>query len=221
MTEKIISAVKSAREGAKKRKFSQSIDLSINFKNLDLKKPESKIKGEVVLPHSARKLKICIIAEALVPQVNRLNDESVILIKKDELAAGFTKKAAKKLAGSCDFFLAEAPALMPLVGRNLGQVLGPRNKMPKPVPATLSDIKPLVERTKNTVKFAVKDSAVISCIVGNETMEDGHVAKNIETVLRAVEALLPKGKDQIRSAYVKLTMGKPVKIDLLETSQKK
>lgn len=221
MTEKIISAVKSAKEGAKKRKFSQSIDLSINFKNLDLKKPESKIKGEVVLPHSARKLKICIIAEALVPQVNRLNDESVILIKKDELAAGFTKKAAKKLAASCDFFLAEAPALMPLVGRNLGQVLGPRNKMPKPVPATLSDIKPLVERTKNTVKFAVKDSAVINCIVGNETMADEHVAKNIETVLRAVEGLLPKGKDQVRSAYVKLTMGKPVKIDLLETSQKK
>ncbi|MFZ3077150.1 MAG: 50S ribosomal protein L1 [Candidatus Aenigmatarchaeota archaeon] len=221
MTEKIISAVKSAKEGAKKRKFSQSIDLSINFKNLDLKKPESKIKGEVVLPHSARKLKICIIADSLVPQVNRLADESVILIKKDELVSGFSKKAAKKLAASCDFFLAEAPGLMPLVGRNLGQVLGPRNKMPKPVPATLSDIKPLVERTKNTVKFAVKDSAVISCIVGNETMADEHVAKNIETVLRAVEALLPKGKDQVRSAYVKLTMGKPAKIDLVEASQKK
>ncbi len=221
MTEKIISAVKSAKEGAKKRKFSQSIDLSINFKNLDLKKPESKIKGEVVLPHSARKAKICIIADSLVPQVNRLADESVILMKKDELASGFSKKAAKKLAGQCDFFLAEAPALMPLVGRNLGQVLGPRNKMPKPVPATLSDIKPLVERTKNTVKFAVKDSAAISCIVGNETMADEQVAKNIETVLHAVEGLLPKGKDQVRSAYVKLTMGKPAKIDLTETNAKK
>ncbi len=219
MTEKIISAVKSAKESATKRKFSQSIDLSINFKNLDLKKPESKIKGEVVLPHSARKPKVCIIAEALVPQVSKLNDENVTLLRKDDLNS-YTKKAAKKLAGGCDFFLAEAP-LMPLVGKNLGQVLGPRNKMPKPLQPTLSDIKPLIERTKNTVKFAVKDSAAIGCIVGNEGMKDEEVAKNIEAVLHAVEGLLPKGKDQIRNAYVKLTMGKPVKIDLIETNQKK
>ncbi len=219
MTEKIVSAIKSARGNAKKRKFSQSIDLAINFKNLDLKKPENKIKGEVVLPHPARKPKICIIADSLVPQVNRIADESVVLVRKEEIS-GFTKKTAKKLAAKCDFFLAEAPALMPLVGRYLGQVLGPRNKMPKPVPATLSDIKPLVERTKSTAKFAVKDSAAIGCIVGNETMEDEHVAKNIETVLHAVEGLLPKGKDQIKNAYVKLTMGKPVKIDLVENTKK-
>ena len=40
---------------------------------------------------------------------------------------------AKRLANRFDFFLSEVPH-MGLIGRHLGVVLGPRGKMPRPVP---------------------------------------------------------------------------------------
>lgn len=209
---KFISALQELRKNSKKRNFSQSVDLIIALKGLDLKKPENKIKGEVLLPINPRKQKIGIFADSLIPQVKKLENENVIMVRKEEIEEyGRNKKRAKKLAKECKSFLAEAP-LMTLVGKYLGQFLAPRGKMPKPIPPNVIDIKPLIERAENTVSFSLKDSPVISCIVGKEDMKDEDIAKNIDAVLKTVEPLLPKGKEQIKNIYLKLTMGKPVKV---------
>ena len=60
---------------------------------------------------------------------------------------------------------------MPFVGRFLGPVLGPRKKMPKPVPASAKP-EPLIERLKNTAKVRIKDQPVIQAIVGTQEMDD-------------------------------------------------
>ncbi len=209
MKDKILEAIKKARE-SEKRNFKQSFDLSINLKNIDLKKPENKIKTEIVLPNGLGKhVKIGFIADTLLPQVKDL--ENVIVIRRDQLEFyGKNKKETKRLARECHAFISEAP-LMPLVGKNLGQVLAVRNKMPKPVPPT-ANVKPLIETASNTIKLFVKDSPVLHCIVGNEAMHDEKIAENIDVVIKAVLVALPKGKEQIKNAYVKLTMGKPVKV---------
>jgi len=211
--EKLIKAIKAAREGSKKRNFKQSFDIAINLKNTDVKKPEGKIKAEVALPHLAgRAGKIGFFADALIPQAKKY-PEDILLIRKEELEAyGRDKKAAKAVASSCTTFLAEAP-LMPMVGKWMGQVLATRGKMPKPVPPTIPDIKPLIERTKLSVKLAVKDSPAMHCRVGDEGMPDEKVAENCAAVLAAVEAALPKGREQIKNVYIKLTMGKPAKLE--------
>ena len=207
--EKIIEAVKKARE-SKKRNFNQSFDLSVNLKSIDLKKPENKIKTEVVLPNGlGRPVKVGFIADTLIPQVKDL--ENVVLVRKDQLDFyGKNKKETKRLAEQCYSFVAEAP-LMPLVGKNLGQVLAVRNKMPKPVPPTVNVIG-LIETVSKTVRLAVKDSPVLHCIIGAEDMPDEKVAENIDAVIKVVLAALPKGKEQVKDAYVKLTMGKPAKV---------
>ncbi len=205
----IIDAVRQARNS--KRNFNQSFDLSIALKGLDMKKPESKIKGEVVLPFP-RNSKICIIADSLIPQIQKLNDPEVIMIRKDEIA-NYGKKEVKKLASECSAFLAEAP-LMTTVVKHMGQVLGPRGKLPKPIPPTIQDIRPIVNRAKCTVRYAVKDSPVINCFAGKEDMKDEDIAKNIEAILNSVSSALPKGRSNISKVFVKLTMGKPVKIEL-------
>ncbi len=212
MSEKTLAAIKKAREGAAKRNFKQSFDLSINLKNVDLKKPENKVKTEVSLPHPAVKpAKIGIFADMLIPKAKDLTD--IVLIKRDEIDSySKNKKGAKALANSCTGFIAEAP-LMPQVAKALGPFLAVRNKMPKPIPPTVVDLKPLVERTKNSVRLAVKDSPVINCRIGIEDMEDEKIADNIEAAINAVTAALPKGKEQIKNAFVKLTMGKSVKIE--------
>ncbi len=209
MEEKIIEAIKKVRESSKKRNFVQSFDLAINLKNLDLRKPENRIKGEVELPYQPKKRKIAVIADNLIPDLKKLNDPEIEILTKSDIE-GISKREAKKLAKKYDFFLAEAP-LMTTVGRFLGPALGPRNKMPKPLPPA-GNVKPIIESAKKTVRFAVKNNPVIHVLVGNENMKDEEVAKNIMTVYEKVKSLLPKGESQIKNAYVKLTMGKAVKI---------
>jgi large subunit ribosomal protein L1 len=211
---KIVESIKKARETAPKRNFKQTFDLAVNLKHMDLKKPENKIKTEVALPEgTGRKLKVGVIVDNLVPKAQKLG-ETVVLIRRDELdGLGRNKRAAKKMIGGCVSFLAEAP-LMPAIGKALGPILAPRGLMPKPVPPNVPDLKPLVDRAATTVRLAIKDSPVLHCAVGTEEMTDEKIADNISAVLKAVEAALPKGKEQMKGAMVKLTMGKPVKFEV-------
>ena len=214
MAEKLVEVIQKVRETSPKRGFKQSFDLAVNLKGLDLKKPENKIKTEVMLPAGVGKpRKVGIIADTMVPKANKLGD-SVIVIARSELEGlGRNKRAAKKMARECVAFLAEAP-LMPAIGKSLGPVLAPRGLMPKPVPPTLPDFKPLVDKATSTVRLALKDSPVLHCSVGTEGMPDEKIAENVSAVLKAIEAALPKGKEQIRTAVLKLTMGKPVKFEV-------
>ena len=206
----VVESVKTARENAKKRNFKQTFDLAINFKNLDIKKPENKIKAEILLPKGLNKeLTIGVFADVLIPQVRKLS--GIILIRKDELEGlKRDKKKMKAIANKCHSFLSEAP-LMPLVGKNLGPILAVRNKMPKPVPPTLPNIEPLVKRSRNTIRVGIKGSPALHCKVGTEEMSDEDIADNAIAVINTVKAALPKGVSQVKNANIRLTMGKPAK----------
>lgn len=206
--EKILEAIKKARD-TKKRNFKQSFVLTINLKNIDLKKPENRIKTEIKLPHIMEKeSKIGVFADNLLPQTKNL--ENVIVIRKDQIESyAKNKKAAKNLAAQCFSFLAEAP-LMPLIGKSLGQVLAPKNQMPMPIPPT-SDLKSIIEQRKNIIKIQLKESPTIHLTVGTENMEDDKIAENVDSIIKVVLASLPKGKESIKNYIVKLTMGKPIK----------
>ena len=54
MAENIDNAIKLLRQGTK-RNFSQAIDLVVNVKGIDYKKPENKFSKRVVLPHGPGK----------------------------------------------------------------------------------------------------------------------------------------------------------------------
>ena len=211
MNEKILQAIKQARD-TKKRNFKQTFALAINLRNLDLKKPENKIKAEIALPHGLGKIaKIGIIADVLIGQAKDL--DNVILIRKDELDDyGRNKKLVKKLANECRCFVAES-TLMPLIGKNLGQILAPRNMMPRPIPQN-ANLKQAVENSRSLIRVALKDSPVINTPVGTEDMADEKVAENMEKIITTVIELLPKGKENIKNFAVKLTMGKAVKFEM-------
>jgi large subunit ribosomal protein L1 len=209
--QKIIDAIKKARD-TDKRNFKQTFDLAINLKSIDLKNPENKIKTEIKLPHAVNDYKIGIVAENLLPQAKDL--ENILILKREQIEAyGKNKKEAKKLARSCDYFLAEAP-LMPLIGKFLGPILAPKNLMPTPIPPTTQNLKSIVDQKRNVIKVQLKDSPTIHLPVGKEDMKDEEVAENIDFIIKSVLASLPKGKEQIKNFIIKLTMGKPVKVML-------
>ena len=211
VNEKLIEVVKKIRD-TKKRNFKQSFDLAINLKNIDLKKPENRIKTEVILKNGLGKENIVgVIVDSLLPQTN--NIENIVLIKKDQLAGlGKNKKESKKIAKQCRYFLAEAP-LMPLVGKNLGPVLAPRNLMPLPIPPN-ANLGAMVNEKRNVLKIQLKEAPTIHVGVGTEDMDDQKIAENIDTVIKNVISKLPKGKEQIKNYVIKLTMGKPIKFKL-------
>ena len=210
MTQDVLEAVKKAKNESKPRNFTQSMDVIINVRDLDVKKPENRFNEEVALPNGRGKdVKIGVIADGeLIVQAKNAGVDLVIN-KEDLEALGKDRKAAKKAANSVDFFIAQAD-MMPLVGRFLGPVLGPRNKMPKPVPASIK-LDPLLERLQSTVKVGIKQQPSIQIIVGSQDMTNEEIAENIETVLTVLDRQLDKGRNQIKSMFIKTTMGPTVR----------
>ncbi len=203
---KIIEALKKAKEKSKKRNFSQTWDLIVNLKNIDLTKPENRFSGAIILPNKkGKKTEVCVIADSSINEVKKLG---VKYLTKDDLKK-IKKTEVKKLADQYDYFLGEV-TLMPQIGKILGPVLGPRGKMPKPFPPN-ANIKSMIESGEKTFNVNVK-IPIIQGAVGSEEMKEEEVAENIKTILNFIEGKLPKGKQQIKNIFVKLTMGAPVKV---------
>ncbi|WP_409199947.1 50S ribosomal protein L1 [Methanobrevibacter sp. DSM 116169] len=206
MTQDVIEAVKKAKEQSKPRNFTQSIDVIINIKDLDVQKPENRFDEEVTLPHGRGKdVRIGVIADGELTVQAKSAGVDLVITKENLEELGKERKEAKKAANSVDFFIAQAD-MMPLVGRFLGPVLGPRKKMPKPVPASIK-LDPLLERLKKTVKVGVKTQPSIQVIVGTQDMTDDEIAENVEAVLTILDRHLEKGRNQIKSMFIKTTMG--------------
>jgi len=209
----LIESVKEAKSRAEKKKFVQSIELIINLRDIDMKKPESKIQESVELPHAVGKQnKVCAIATGeLALRAKRAGADLVIERADLETLAG-DKKRQKKLADEYDYFIAEAP-LMPTVGRVLGAVLGPKGRMPTPI-APNANIADIIEKQRKTVQVRLRGQPILQCRIGTEDMPDEQIAENIETVIRRLEGKLKRGLKNVRSLVIKTAMGPPVKMKL-------
>ena len=191
MKQEILEAVKKAKEDAKPRNFTQSIDVVINIKDLDVKKPENRIDEEVFLPQGRGKdVRIAFIADGELALQAKNAGADLVITKSDLEELGKDRKEAKRMANQYNFFVAQAD-MMPLVGRFLGPVLGPRKKMPKPVPASAKP-DPIIDRLKNTVNVRIKNQPVIQALVGTQEMDDERIAENIETILGILDRNLEK-----------------------------
>lgn len=206
MTQVIEEAVKKVLEESKPRNFTQSIDVVITINDLDINKPENRLDEEVLLPNGRGKdVKIAFIAEGeLAYQAEQAGADLVINKEKLE-ELGKNRPEAKKLVNSYDFFVAQTD-LMPTVGRFLGPVLGPRKKMPKPIPASANP-ETILGRLRSTIKIRVKDQPIIQSIVGSEDMTEAQVAENIDAIMDVLDRNLEKGSKQIKAMYLKTTMG--------------
>ncbi|MEM2148069.1 MAG: 50S ribosomal protein L1 [Candidatus Bathyarchaeia archaeon] len=209
---KILEAVKEAKEKSEKKKFAQSVELILNLQEIDMKSPEGRLQENVELPYppTEKTNKICVFATGeLALKARKANADLVIERAELEGLAG-KKKELRKIADEYDFFIAETP-LMPLVGKILGATLGPRGKMPMPVPPT-ADIESLIKKYRKTVVVRMRNQPVIQCRVGTENMKEEELAENIQAILRVVEGKLKRGIKNIKSICIKTTMGAPVKI---------
>lgn len=216
------SALQKAKDISEKRNFKQSFDIIINLKGLDPKKPEHNVDAFITLPHQrGKKVKVCALVGAeLFEQAKGIFDNAVLSDTFDKYKE---KKEIKKLANGYDFFIAQAN-IMPKVATAFGRVFGPRAKMPNPragavVPPN-ANLKPVYEKFQRTVRATTKNAPLVQCGIGREDMNLAEVADNALIVYNSVLHALPNEKHNIKDVYIKLTMGKPVKIgETLKNSQ--
>ena len=207
----LLDAVKEAKTKSGQKKFNQTIELIIDIKEIDMKAPEGRIQQVVELPHvTAKPNKICVIASGELALKARRAQAELVIEKADLEGLAGKKKELRKLANNYDVFISETP-LMPSVGRIFGPALGPRGKLPVPVPPN-ADIASLIAKHRKTVVVKMRNQPIIQCSVGTEDMKDEELVANIQAVLRVLEGKLKRGFKNIKFAFIKTSMGEPVKI---------
>jgi large subunit ribosomal protein L1 len=202
--------VKSAREAAPKRNFKQSVELTLVLKDIDVKKGFN-FNEIVSLPHKpSQPATVCVVASGdMGTRAHRAGIDRVI--EPEELdRIGTNRREARKTSRAYNFFLSDT-ALMPTVGRSLGQFLGPKGKMPTPLPYG-APIEAIVDRFRNSVRVRTKNQLNISVKIGDESMDDDQLAANANTVISMLEKKLPQGEKNIRNVIVKFTMGKAARL---------
>jgi large subunit ribosomal protein L1 len=190
-----------------KRKFDQSIDLIINLRGIDLRKDN--ISTIINIQHPIKEKKIC-----------------GFLTKKSDLVRTITqpdfqkykeKNTLKKIVREFDFFIAHA-SLMPSVASTFGKALGPTGKMPSPQLGIIAKeddatIKLLLDKIAHSVKVKLKEPS-FKISIGKESMKDEQIIDNILAVYNGLVNALPTKRENVKSVLLKLTMGKPIKVEM-------
>ncbi|MBY9005564.1 MAG: 50S ribosomal protein L1 [Candidatus Lokiarchaeota archaeon] len=211
------------KEGKKprERKFDESIDLIMNLKDIDLKDPKQRIDKELILPNPVSisdKTQVCVIAsgdvllQAKNMKIDTMSKEDIEQLNTRE------KKEKKKFVNKYNFFIVE-DKLMPTIARYLARFLGPRGKMPKPFPAgygivsSVEDLENSVERYKKIVKLQIKKAPILQVKVGKKSMNREELLANIKAIIDYIVDQMAHKYNNIRSMFIKTTMGKPIKVD--------
>lgn len=205
---KLSDALTRVLEEKGKRKFTQAVELIINMRGIDFSKSENRLNLDVVLPKGkgGKEPKIGVIAEEAIANEARKAGAD-LLIAPNEIPSYAEKSKLKDIAKN--YVLLTQPNLMAQVAKNLGQYLGPRGKLPKPI---VGNVVQLMERSKKSVRIASKGKylPVAQALVGTEVMSADDLSENIDTVYEAVKGKVSEGN--IKSVYLKLTMSKPVRV---------
>src|SRR3989339_211311 len=202
--------MKKLQAESKKRNFVESVELAVNLKDIDLSNPKNRIQEEIMLPKGrGRQVKVGVFGSSEMAM--KAKGVADVVIQPEEIEEIAKDKAkAKKFARANDFFVAEAP-LMPTIGKRLGIILAPRGKMPKPIPPG-SDPKAAIDKLKVSVSVRTRDKKNFHLAIGTNSMSPEDLAENLDAVIKRLTTRLERGKMNIRSAYVKTTMGPSFKV---------
>ena len=203
-----------SKKGQKQRKFKQSVELIMVFRDIDVKKGFA-INETVQLPKTlSQPASVCVVASGDLGLKAKSANADRIVDGTEVNKIGANKRESRKLINGFDFFLSDT-SLMATVGKTLGQFMGPRGKMPTPVPFN-APIDSILERFRSSIRVRLRNSLSLACKIGDETMSDEDLTANANAVISLVEKKLPSGDKNIKKIMIKTSMGKLVKQPLIE-----
>jgi len=206
----LVELVKKALKGSKQREFLESVELAVNLIDIDLSDPKNRIQEDIILPKGRGKpIKVGLFGSS--EMAGKAKDVADIIIRPEQLEElASNKSKAKKTLADYDFFVAEAP-LMPTIGKKLGVILGTTGRMPRPIPPG-SDPSNIIKNLKNSVRVRTKDKKTFHVPIGTKDMSPEDIAENLDVVLKRIITRLERGKNSVKSAYLKSTMGPSQKV---------
>lgn len=210
----IVAALTQLRKTAEPRKFKQTIDLTINFKNVDFKKAENQVDVDVMLPHPVGKGDGKVLLFVRDKEFARDAVKWVDRIVMEDEIKGISKKQLNELMNEYVGFLAEGPVML-TVGKYLGQTLAPKNKMPRAVTTDLKQVQATVQRLKSVVKVSNRKGKFMPLVhisVGKEEMTDDDIAENAFAIYQSVLPAIGGKEQNVKSVLIKMTMSAPVKV---------
>ena len=193
----------------KPRKFVETIELQIGLKNYDPQK-DKRFNGTVSLPVIPRpKLKMCILGDAKHCEEatgNGIDSMDVEALKK----LNKNKKLIKKLAKKYNHFLASESVI-----KQIPRLLGPGLNKAGKFPTLCTHNEPLenkVNGIRSQVKFQLKKVLCLAVAVANVEQTEREIFVNVQTSVNFLVSLLKKNWQNVKSLYIKSTMGPPFRL---------
>ncbi|GAM27381.1 hypothetical protein SAMD00019534_105560, partial [Acytostelium subglobosum LB1] len=199
----VVTLLAQAKEA--ERGFTETVELQVNLKNYDTKK-DKRFSGQIKLATITKpKMSVCILGDQQhCDEAAKIGAEfmDVEALKKIGIK---NKKGIKKLSKKYDAFLASETVL-----RQIPKLLGPGlNKVGK-FPTLLThadDMASKINEVKCTVKFQLKKVLCLAVAVGHVNLTEREIATNIIQSINFLISLLKKGWQNIKTLYVKSSMG--------------
>ncbi|OLY79612.1 60S ribosomal protein L1-B [Smittium mucronatum] len=193
----------------KKRRFTETVELQIGLKNYDPQR-DKRFSGTVKLPYIPRpQMSVAILADAHDADKAKLAGIPVHT-NEDLKKLNKNKKLVKKLAASADAFLA-SESLIKLIPRLLGPGLHKAGKFPTPV-THADDLEAKANEIRSTVKFQLKKVLCLAVAIGNVKMPEDEILSNIMLAVNFLVSLLKKRWQNVKSLYIKSSMGPPQRL---------
>jgi len=207
LNESVVEVLKKSEE--KGRKFRETVELQIALKNYDPQK-DKRFSGTVRLRHIPRpKMRVCVLGDQ--KHCDEATAEKIPFMTQDDLKKlNKEKKAIKKLAKSYDAFIA-SDALIKQIPRILGPGLNKAGKFPSVVTHN-EKLGDKVDEIRATVKFQMKKVLCLSVAIGHVGMSQEELVSNISLGVNFLVSLLKKNWQNVRSLYIKSSMGPPQRI---------
>jgi large subunit ribosomal protein L10Ae len=207
--QQLMESIQTMLKDRKERKFKESIDLQVNLKNYDVQK-DKRFSGSMKLPNVCRpRMTVCLICD--------LRDEDIAkkagfpTQNQDELKKlNKNKKLVKKMCNQYDAFLCSESII-----KNVPRLVGPHMNRAGKFPTVIGlneSIADKVNELQSTVKFQLKKVLCLGTCVGHAEMTEDQIRQNTVMAINFLVSLLKKNWQNLKSAYIKTTMGKPQRI---------
>ena len=192
-----------------KKNFLESVELQITLKNYDPQK-DRRFAGTVRLKHVPRpKMKICVLGDQKhcdEAQELGLEFRTVDMLKK----MNQDKKLVKRMGKKYNAFLASDSVL-----KQIPKLLGPSLQRAGKFPSLVTHAEPMTNKiteVKSTIKFQMKKTCCLAVAIGNVSMTEQELNANIILAINYLVSLLKKNWQNVRSLYIKSTMGPSARI---------